>query len=771
MKLGVRKLRLFAILYVFIICITGHMHILGNFYLGMLSVPLLFIIPFVLGQVFIEHIGLRMFDEFILEAYVAWVLGSLFLSIFYILLQAALLLTLIKFSGYIILVIFLLILFRDARYILRNKRSSEIRTKVTFVELIIVGSYTAFNFYISRRYIPFPMVGYDYVNLHSVYLILSRAKEYGFFLHGRMGWLSFILPSVMIADIDPLAIMWFGPIFEMFFFYLGMLLIAKSFISDRVLQYITVVISGYILSNNGIFFSNYFTEHPEYSLYPSITLIMMFPFVVYMVFGHIRQEQYIEKLTLRKFLLVFLGLLVWEAINLVVANIKLIIKNIYGIDPYEYHILMPSLVVQALISIIAILFLVYSSKKSDRTTRMLAVMMQLLMLIALYHETEAFLYFFGIDMLLLVIWTERYSWRIRYSLKILLGLATGLLVAIQYYGIVNLDGIALSAILYPPARLVRNTFDKKLASIIFAFPSISLYIFLVSLMLVTFSKDNDSYLIAMPALVYSFIYFSPEPFSFRFCGQMIVFYSLSLASLLNYIERFVSIITSILNGKVHTGSRLIKTFTSRIGIIVAVLIALTVISPLFRVYADRYSELPNGNLYHSKLAEYEWELAEWFKRSTDMESLVLSDLFTMFVINSLANRLFVVKPVMLVWELPPYEYEKVLLIHKIFRSNTSEEAYNLILQFLQYRIFSLDEVFIRTTNVRLNAVKFYIVLTSRTLAWIDSKTLQTPFVPRFKDISEKYYSVFMNNSYFELVKSSRYYYVFRVKGTFDHKFY
>jgi len=88
--------------------------------------------------------------------------------------------------------------------------------------------------------------------------------------------------------------------------------------------------------------------------------------------------------------------------------------------------------------------------------------------------------------------------------------------------------------------------------------------------------------------------------------------------------------------------------------------------PLTQPYIERsFTIVDKYNNTQSVIASYEYELANWVKNNTPANTRIISDSFTMFVINGLSNRISIAQPAMHVADMQMGEIEKLKMI-KIF---------------------------------------------------------------------------------------------------------
>ncbi len=766
------------LIYTLIYTVIARTFAIQDIIKGFLAFPLLIIVPFLLGRIITEKVSKKVavIDDIISYFYLSWVFGALMLATFYTILQV--------FHQYVIirnshLMIISIVVANELYAVVQgyHKRLIKIENCPTIKEFILLTLYLSVLFYISRLKLPFPYIGYDFVNVQSVYLILYRAMNTGFFLERRLGWLSYILPSCLLPNLDPLAIMWWGPLFQMFMYSLGMYAFTYLMLKDKRITICSVVFSMIILVDNGMFFNNYFTNRPEYSLCPSCTLFSILPFTLYLIEKSLMKKEIIH-VGITKFLKYFVFIIVIGLISLIFADIDLLAYSLLGLDPIlvlYYKLIALSMLTLSLFLIITLIITFGKNNKNNNCdewalmTMVLAIIVPALILFVTFHETEPILLFPIIYLYIIVSWLVKIvkdgDKSILKYLNCTLALLVFIYIVVQLCGIISIKIEPISKIIYPTAHLIKRSFIDKAHSFYYGMSTIPIILLAIGISVTATRKTNSEQILSFMTIVTIFLYFFPDPFSIRVSAPLTIFCSIVIGYSVIWIFDEATFLLSrikerIFESKTKDRSKLI------IGLLHATLAIIIVVLPMYQlltIYCDRYWELPRKNIIHSKLTTYEWQIAMWFKKNTGHDARIISDPFTMFVINGLADKISLVRLSMHIHELPEHEQYKIYLIKKLFLSENSTEAYSIIRKIANFSPPLTDLLYMDAIGIQAKNITLYIVLTARTVSWIRSSTLELIYVPVYRNIPEKILLAFSDEKYFKLVYQGDYFYIWMVK--------
>ena len=182
---------------------------------------------------------------------------------------------------------------------------------------------------------------------------------------------------------------------------------------------------------------------------------------------------------------------------------------------------------------------------------------------------------------------------------------------------------------------------------------------------------------------------------------------------------------------------------------------------------DRFSRKPNHVNAHSIWSKYEYKAAEWIKSNTGIEARIISDYNTMLAMNTLANKIWLIGNDFKSCNLPQ-EYREILneIKNKVFLSFNAQVAY----KYLQYlresnKTESLyDQYYLLRIgrSIQHEKIEFYIVISYRTINWLENKVVSSgdvtwralpydAYYPPIGHVPEKYIEPFINSNNFDLV--------------------
>ncbi|MHA1334111.1 MAG: hypothetical protein ACTSPL_08605, partial [Candidatus Odinarchaeia archaeon] len=217
--------------------------------------------------------------------------------------------------------------------------------------------------------------------------------------------------------------------------------------------------------------------------------------------------------------------------------------------------------------------------------------------------------------------------------------------------------------------------------------------------------------------------------------------------------------TSKIVRSVFTGHYRIRVITT--GIIVSLLvivIAPNILNPLYM----KFSRFPG-----SKLASYEYEAALWLRDNTEETEVILSDYWTMMLLNPLSNKIWLTDR-QFRYEPLDLEYKHLLeeLRNGVFKAPNPQAAYRKIITLVDEMRFGIDwteQYYCNYVGIDPKNISFIIVLSSRTVKWLETEK-NNVMEPQYSTVNNNYLAIFNNAKYFTpLFKISRQIYIFKVK--------
>jgi len=146
--------------------------------------------------------------------------------------------------------------------------------------------------------------------------------------------------------------------------------------------------------------------------------------------------------------------------------------------------------------------------------------------------------------------------------------------------------------------------------------------------------------------------------------------------------------------------------------------------------------------------------------------VIISDYWTMMLLNPMSNKIWLTDGQYLASSIRP-EYQKLLveLGDRIFKASNSSEAYSnlqTMAKDMQDGIDWAEEYYIDSVAISPRNITFLIVLSSRTVEWLESGSLDV-MEPQYAPVNSSWLEVFNDTTYFiQLTEVSQQIYVFRL---------
>ena len=184
-------------------------------------------------------------------------------------------------------------------------------------------------------------------------------------------------------------------------------------------------------------------------------------------------------------------------------------------------------------------------------------------------------------------------------------------------------------------------------------------------------------------------------------------------------------------------------------ILIIVVIVAFLLPSLINPVIVKFEKFPG-----SKMMDYEYTTALWLRYHTRETDLIISDYWTMMLLNPISNHIWITDKKMFASDLDP-EYIPILnrLRNEVFKASSSREAYEALLNLSKIIIAEIDWVeqyYINCMNISIDRLGFLIVITPRTVTWIEYN-ISDVITPSFSYVNQKYLLIFNDTNYFDLV--------------------
>jgi hypothetical protein len=624
-------------------------------YRAFFSIPLFFLIPFIIGHhilVIIKHKSDYTLNLGLTVIMVKWSIGILCLGVFYFLLSFIHLPAAVIISASSVLLMLIFIIFSPGwwnRDIIAVKNS----TLIWFLITLIVGGLFPFIYIRSQSVFPYQL-GRDF----ATHIIKIRDIEWGIYLPRILDdcFEDLILTIAIIGGLNPLSIFWAAPLLQYILFSSGIFLLTYKLNRSCLLSFLSTIISGwgfggamlmdmiFLLRRNILmallpfaiailydsFHSNKISSNSDKSIHYKkfLTMFYIFPIIIPFVFSNYsffcRYGQYIPQ------------------------AIKFIIWPVFSINPSDAYIGGDFSKLQDIYSLVfsILIFVVLRRWLSTRESHTAII---ILFIITMSYYSLHFMMGFAAAVLLflIVLVFQIMENRIALLSKILslvaglyllLNMASGLLPANLILEQINRMFIPLNALYYDPGAY-NFPFDWKKSFLENMFGSTFVWLFLINIVLFPFSSSilftyDLMFLQHIVTCISIIAYFAPLSFSYRFAiffAQSVGYFSVLIP--LQIIKRFFKF-----SFRIRSRSR---TFVFPVSMLLVLLILYLPLSSITSSY-DRYIKYCSKILYTpetglSSFFKWDLEVAGMLSESFPKDSILITDPHTLIVISALSG--------------------------------------------------------------------------------------------------------------------------------------
>jgi len=323
-----------------------------------------------------------------------------------------------------------------------------------------------------------------------------------------------------------------------------------------------------------------------------------------------------------------------------------------------------------------------------------------------------------------------------------------LYIYLQLNGLLKVYSTNLfSHILYPELKL-ENPIDFSYRNTILfnlAYPHILPYILVIGAIFALLSRKKDDVFMTFMLAFILLIVFLPDLMAYRVYHLLPPFssYILSLG--------FVSIIreaSKVLGWK--RNSR-IKHATC---ILLTIMMFLTTFPPLaahIHKQSHLFSLPPPKGYTSVSIADYEYDAAFWIKANLPETTVIISDYKTIQILGSIGDTIWLTGRSMSAESLCEKSKRLLSIIkNNVFNAKSSKEAYYTILT-LPELMHILDKQYIDYVGIKPNNLTFIIVLSPRTVKWIEQQGIGDILRTEPSKVSPEYLELFNDPRYFKLI--------------------
>jgi hypothetical protein len=739
-----------SLLYIFAGVILTRVLNISEILKSFFALPVFFLLPLLFGMILVNF-GKMLFRSEMQDAIISEVTGyfvfCLLIGIFSIefiavMFQILKLSLLLKNIGYLILAMV-------TSSFLYSKLSShkipfgqclEASIKRHFALLLLIFGFNIAPFLLKISLVQPPLPTWDsWANPIPHVQAVLRLLNTGFFdITQRWVDILFSAMSCQLFNVSqPEFFSYVGTLLVTAIFSLGTYTLAYKFSSNVIISLLSGVVSIFLNFPKG------FHEVPAYHFKANTILISLGPWVVLLIIDLLERA---KNLSLKNsFVLTAHIVLFFASLAILASSVGISTLYSSGIT-YEtqYTVIRPVVMISVPM---AILFIYSFSKKKE--IGFLATLFLACTVLYTIHESDSLIYISLIVFQVFIFYLL--SKKGVGTMFRLFSLVIFLLALLGWNNIISIPDILVSANLGYETYPLNSFLVKK---IVFSDGNalITRYFFILGLVVLIFSRsEKDLFALGILTTIFS-IYFFPDYWTARALGATTPFLAYAISKDLDLVSKIV--------GSVFTGRKRTKAV---IACILASLIVVTIAPNLLNPIYIKFSTFPG-----SRLAPYEYNVAVWLRDNTRETEVILSDYWTMMLLNPVSNKIWLTDR-QFMYSYLDQEYKDLLMKLKdsVFKARNSWEAYSELQALANVMREGLDwteKYYCNYVGVSCKNITFLIILSSRTVEWLETGNMEI-MEPQYSSVNPNYLAIFNDTRYFTLLTQiPGQIYVFRVKS-------
>ncbi|MCJ7504916.1 hypothetical protein MUP05_00375 [Candidatus Bathyarchaeota archaeon] len=354
------------------------------------------------------------------------------------------------------------------------------------------------------------------------------------------------------------------------------------------------------------------------------------------------------------------------------------------------------------------------------------------------HDTDS-LYYMAF---LIVIVSFSYLLRLKRNRAVLTAISLTMfsLILLAWNGLINIPDLPISTYLgYGQPSTTSSFLVKK---IVFSDGNTSAirYLFMIGVVALIFSRSYfnkaSSWFLGTSSLTVSFgLFFFPDYWLVRVMDIATPFMAMAITSIPAFVLDGVGFLHKW-RGK------------SRVLISAAIigLFLFSVVPNLQQPLVKKLSEFPP-----SKVASYEYDAALWLRQNTNETATIVSDYWTMMLLNPLSNKVWITNRMFISDDLD--QWHKQLLSDLktgVFDAAKSSQAYQgleSLIGGIEGNLDWTEQYYLSRSGIQSTDLTFLIVLSSRTIQWLYQSSLDVD-APQYGGVDSKHLSIFDDSNYF-----------------------
>lgn len=731
-----------------------------------LVLPSLLIVPCLFGKTILTMLrflsGVRMFKSLskafvnigvsdAVSAYtISWMLGSYLMATALLVLTLLHLPTIVESFPTLVLILIVFNLTYERYKGCQNHICRQLEAQlnnVKFYSYLIVAMLIAFiGIGITKMFFPFPsIVGRCYFLLPWQVQGAYRIVENGYFAGVRFPDPLFTALSFSLFNVEPLNLLWSASFILAATYTLGIFLLSYRISKSLEIALLSGLFGVFILSAGPI--------RPSFFITLNSNAIMraIFPFALYAIYEKMVTDKYRPENVTKTIVLLGLSLI---CIFFTVRKVYLLNWTTEGTLFFESATLPIFMIVIPLMGV-SLSFLL-----RDKSTRGLFVLVFLCSTIFFFMHMDEGLIYTSVMVFFIIIY-KLVKGRFGRPLILVLALATFVFVGLQWLNVWNIYSTNLiSSFWSPETKLIRpiDVFDIKRADLESGYGDIILYLAILGCVFALTSKKKEDKMMTGMFLLTTSVFFLPEYQAIRVSSQVFPFMAYVLAVAFYSIHRMIVSFNEIKRSSLN------KVVSALITVIMLAAIIPPLIAPVYEI-SFRLSS-PKDPFSYNSIAEYEYEAADWIKRNLSETTILMSDYRTTLIMNSLGVKIWLFGKGMSGTTAGLKTRQALEIIKfKVFEANSSKEASQCIVNELPSYMDAKEIAYVEYAGMKQENITFAIVLSSRTVKWIEKEGIDDIVHAQYFEVPSKYLKLFSDTEYFELIyQIDCYLYVYKVKS-------
>lgn len=326
--------------------------------------------------------------------------------------------------------------------------------------------------------------------------------------------------------------------------------------------------------------------------------------------------------------------------------------------------------------------------------------------------------------------------------------------------------ISISNIYTPSSIKYSTILWVKRTNFIEGNSNILIFLSIIGSFFMFFSKNRYNLLSLSMFSYTSFLYFFPDYNMRRALNLMTPFMAIAISQIVFILYKKI-----IDKFSYYFRSHLHKKYTL-IHMIVLFILVIIVMSSIPDPLYTKFSRCETLSKTGSNMTRYEYEAAVWLRENTNETEVIISDYWTMMLLNQISNKIWTIGPCMEAQYLPEENKDFLFYLkHNLFNAQDGKQAYQAIRYLplmLDVNMHWTEKYYMDRRRLYISDLTFLIVLSPRTVAWME-KSDQDELVhdqrfPIFSSINLENLDIFDNDRFKLIYEIPSKLYIFRVIG-------